>query len=910
MAIKLLLIFFSVTLLFSSSSGADADVIAALAISLTNTPPSWKPNSDPCTSKWQGINCDSSGAVTEINLGSKSLGGSLPPNLNKLSSLKSLQLQQNQIAGSIPSLSTSLQIVALDGNLFNSIPNGFFSGLASLQKISLDDNPLDPWSIPDDLSQCNSLTDFSASNASINGTIPDFLGTMPSLQTLRLSYNQLTGGLPLSFGSSGLQNLILNNQGSGAKLSGRIDVIGSATQLSMIWLQSNSFTGPIPDVSNLTNLLSFNVRDNDLTGVVPESLLTCPTLTNVTLSNNKLQGPFPQFSSSAKLDVDKGNNFCSKTPGPCDPKVMILLSIAGGFGYPIDLATSWNGNDPCAGWAGVACDASKNIQVLNFANKHFTGIISPDVANLTTLTKLILNNNSLTGKIPEALASMPLLQLLDVSNNNLSGSKPNFKSSVTVKLSGNPSLGDGSGSGGSPDQSSGDNNGSPGVSPSSGDQSGKKSSSSAGLIAGVVIAAVVVAGCFAGCFYYNRHKRTARKFGRVQTQSPPHEPEMVKIGIMGMQSNGAASSELYSHSSTDSAGTYLVENHSMSMSIQALRIATNNFSEDYILGRGGFGVVYKGDLNGTLVAVKRNESLGSKGMAEFHAEIDVLRKVRHRHLVGLLGYCIDGNERLLVYEYMPEGTLGQHLFEWNEGRYAPLSWKQRLTIALDVARGIEYLHSLAQESFIHRDLKPSNILLDKDMRAKVSDFGLVKLADNTKSLATRLAGTFGYLAPEYATTGKVTTKVDVYAYGVILMELITGRRALDETRPEDETHLVTCFRRNIINKEKFMKTVDSFLDLDDESREGLLEVAELARHCTAREPYQRPDMGHAVNVLAPLIEQWKPTSYDEGDLCDSGTNLAQRMQKWQLGDGSSTTDLFGSYRGSIENSRVASMMRN
>lgn len=156
----------------------------------------------------------------------------------------------------------------------------------------------------------------------------------------------------------------------------------------------------------------------------------------------------------------------------------------------------------------------------------------------------------------------------------------------------------------------------------------------------------------------------------------------------------------------------------------------------------------------------------------------------------------------------------------------------------------------------------------------------------------------------------MTTKVDVYAYGVILMELITGRRALDETRPEDETHLVTCFRRNIINKEKFMKTVDSFLDLDDESREGLLEVAELARHCTAREPYQRPDMGHAVNVLAPLIEQWKPTSYDEGDLCDSGTNLAQRMQKWQLGDGSSTTDLFGSYRGSIENSRVASMMRN
>ncbi|KAJ0988932.1 hypothetical protein J5N97_007288 [Dioscorea zingiberensis] len=918
MATKRILFFFFTALLFFSSfpasNGADADVITALAQSLGNTPASWKAGSDPCSSKWEGIVCDSSGAVTDINLGSKSLTGTLPSTLNQLSSLKSLQLQQNKISGSLPSLSGlgSLQSVSLYGNSFTSMPDRFFSGLTSIQKISLDDNPLDPWSIPEDLSQCNALTDFSASNASINGSIPDFLGTMPSLQSLRLSYNQLTGGLPPTLAGSVLQSLLLNNQKSGAKLSGRIDVIGSATQLSMVWLQSNGFTGPIPDVSNLTSLLSFNVRDNDLTGVVPQSLLDCPTLTNATLSNNKLQGPFPQFTSTTvKLDVDKGNNFCSKSPGPCDSRVMILLSIASGLGYPIELATSWNGNDPCAQWAGVVCDASgKNIQVLNFANRHFIGFISPDVANLTSLTKLILNNNSLTGTIPDALTSLPSLQLLDVSNNKLSGSIPSFKTSVTLKLSGNPDLGGGSGSGGSPGSAPGDSPPSPGASPSGGGQSGKRSSGSAGLIAGVIIAALVVAGCVAGYIYYKRHKRNARKFGRVQTQSPPHEPEMVKIGIMGMKSNGAATSELYSQSSTDSAGTYLVENHNMNMSIQALTIATNNFSEANILGRGGFGVVYKGDLNGTLVAVKRNESLGTKGMAEFHAEIDVLRKVRHRHLVALLGYCIDGTERLLVYEYMPEGTLGQHLFEWNEGRYAPLNWKQRLIIALDVARGIEYLHSLAQESFIHRDLKPSNILLDNDMRAKVSDFGLVKLADNTKSLATRLAGTFGYLAPEYATTGKVTTKVDVYAYGVILMELITGRKALDETRPEDETHLVTCFRRNIIHKDKFMKTVDSFLDLNDEAREGLLEIAELARHCTAREPYQRPDMGHAVNVLAPLVEQWKPTSYDEGDLCDSGTDLAQRMQKWQLGDGSSTTELFSSYRGSIENSRVASMMRN
>ena len=182
---------------------------------------------------------------------------------------------------------------------------------------------------------------------------------------------------------------------------------------------------------------------------------------------------------------------------------------------------------------------------------------------------------------------------------------------------------------------------------------------------------------------------------------------------------------------------------------------TDNFSEDNILGRGGFGTVYKGELqDGTMIAVKRMESaaMGSKGLSEFKSEISVLTKVRHRHLVSLLGYCLEENERILVYEYMPQGTLSHHLFDWVKAGLKPLEWKVRLGIALDVARGVEYLHSLMNQSFIHRDLKPSNILLGNDMRAKVSDFGLVRLAPEGKqcSVETRLAGTFGYLAPEYA----------------------------------------------------------------------------------------------------------------------------------------------------------------
>ncbi|GMY32065.1 receptor-like kinase TMK4 [Fagus crenata] len=251
-------------------------------------------------------------------------------------------------------------------------------------------------------------------------------------------------------------------------------------------------------------------------------------------------------------------------------------------------------------------------------------------------------------------------------------------------------------------------------------------------------------------------------------------------------------------------------------------------------------------------------------MKQFQAEIEVLTKVRHRRLVALLGYCTNDNERLLVFEYMPEGTLTQHLFHWGENGCSPLTWKQRITIALDVARVVEYLHSLAQQSFIHRDLKPSNILLGHDMRAKVADFGLVKnVSDGTHSVETQLAGTIGYLAPECAATGRVTAKVDVYAFGVVLMELITGRRAINNTMPDEGSHLVTWFCQILINKENIMNAIDQTLNPDEKTMENIIKVVELAKYCTTHEPYQRPDMGRVVNILSPLVEQWEPTCPEE-----------------------------------------------
>jgi serine/threonine protein kinase len=213
---------------------------------------------------------------------------------------------------------------------------------------------------------------------------------------------------------------------------------------------------------------------------------------------------------------------------------------------------------------------------------------------------------------------------------------------------------------------------------------------------------------------------------------------------------------------------------------------------------------------------------------------------------------------------------------------------------LDVARGVEYLHTLAHQSFIHRDLKPSNILLGDDMRAKVSDFGLVRLAPDGKySIETRVAGTFGYLAPEYAVTGRVTTKVDIFSLGVILMELITGRKALDETQPEDSVHLVTWFRRVAASKDEnaFKNAIDPNISLDDDTVASIEKVWELAGHCCAREPYQRPDMAHIVNVLSSLTVQWKPTETDPDDVygIDYDMPLPQVLKKWQAFEGLSQT---------------------
>ncbi|CAB4263174.1 unnamed protein product [Prunus armeniaca] len=643
------------------------------------------------------------------------------------------------------------------------------------------------------------------------------------------------------------------------------------TQLNQVWLHKNQFTGPIPDISKSETLFDLQLRDNLLTGIVPATLMSSTAIQNVSLDNNKLQGPLPVFGSNVKATFDGTNSFCLTKPGPCDPQVNTLLEVAGALAYPILLAESWEGNNTCDGWSFIVCDTQGKVITVNFMNKHFTGIISPAFAYLTSLKNLVLKNNNLTGSIPASLLTLQQLQLLDVSNNNLFGEIPKFPDTVKLITTGNVLIGttpsSGGGGGGTP-SGSGSNGTTPNGTPA---PASGGSSVSTGMIAGIVIAIVI----FILVLFF------------VSIKCYGNKKHIVRIVDSENGCNGIPS---------DKTGLHLSEGGNVAISIEVLRKVTNNFGEDNILARGGFGVVYKGELHdGTRIAVKRMEcvAVSTERMNEFEAEIAFLAKVKHRHLVSLLGYCINGNERLLVYEYMPQGTLTQHLYNWRENGVPPLTWRQRITIALDVARGVEYLHGLAPQSFIHRDLKPSNILLGDDMRAKVADFGLVKHAPDANSVETRVAGTFGYLAPEYTATGRVTTRVDVYAFGVVLMQLLSGKKALDHTIPDERSLLVTWFRRFLIKKENIPKAIDETLkNHDEETMECIYKVAELAGHCTAHNPFQRPEMGYVVNILAPLVRNWKPTSHEEEEKyrIDRHMSLPQGLE-WQANEDASDVEV-------------------
>ncbi|MBA0817095.1 hypothetical protein Gohar_001683 [Gossypium harknessii] len=330
-------------------------------------------------------------------------------------------------------------------------------------------------------------------------------------------------------------------------------------------------------------------------------------------------------------------------------------------------------------------------------------------------------------------------------------------------------------------------------------------------------------------------------------------------------------------------------------SYQEMRLATKQFRPDYILGDGGFGVVYKGVIDenvrpaykSTAVAVKELNPDGFQGDREWLAEVNYLGQLSHPNLVKLIGYCCEDEHRLLVYEYMASGSLEKHLFR-RVG--CSLTWSKRMKIALDAAKGLAFLHD-AERPIIYRDFKTSNILLDeedgkstiealvlgvglhfasstkKDFNAKLSDFGLAKegpMGDKTH-VSTRVMGTYGYAAPEYVMTGHLTARSDVYGFGVVLLEMLLGRRAMDKSRPSREHNLVEWARPLLIRNKKLMRILDPRMEGQYSARTAM-KVANLAYQCLSPNPKGRPVM----NQVVELLETFQTKARDEETMINSG----------------------------------------
>ncbi|XP_022721772.1 serine/threonine-protein kinase PBL27-like [Durio zibethinus] len=288
-----------------------------------------------------------------------------------------------------------------------------------------------------------------------------------------------------------------------------------------------------------------------------------------------------------------------------------------------------------------------------------------------------------------------------------------------------------------------------------------------------------------------------------------------------------------------------------------LAAVTKNFRPECLLGEGGFGRVYKGHLESTgqVVAVKQLDRNGLQGNREFLVEVLMLSLLHHPNLVNLIGYCADGDQRLLVYEFMPLGSLEDHLHDLPPDK-EPLDWNTRMKIAAGAAKGLEYLHDRANPPVIYRDLKSSNILLDEGYHPKLSDFGLAKLGpvgDKTH-VSTRVMGTYGYCAPEYAMTGQLTLKSDVYSFGVVFLELITGRKAIDNMRASGEHNLVAWARPLFKDRRKFPKMADPLLQGRYPMR-GLYQALAVAAMCLQEQAATRPLIGDVVTALTYLASQ-------------------------------------------------------
>ncbi|CAM8876763.1 unnamed protein product [Rhodiola kirilowii] len=512
------------------------------------------------------------------------------------------------------------------------------------------------------------------------------------------------------------------------------------------------------------------------------------------------------------------------------------MAIKNSLVDPHNVLESWDINsvDPCS-WRMVTCASDGFVSSLELPSQSLSGTLSSGIGNLSNLENVLLQSNSISGPIPSSIGKLEKLQALDLSHNLFSGGIPdtlgNLKNLNYLRLNTNSLTG---------------------PIPESLSQ---------------IIGLTLVDLSFNN-FSGSLPNITARTFKIIDSLGgSTSKSHHVAIAI-GASSGGILLVVVlgflawrYRHSKqvffdvNDQYDPEICFGHLKRYSFKELRNATDHFNSKNILGKGGFGVVYKGILNnGKIVAVKRlNDYNAIGGEIQFQTEVELISLAVHRNLLRLCGFCSTENERLLVYPYMPNGSVASRLKDCTRGQPA-LDWSRRKMIALGTARGLLYLHEQCDPKIIHRDVKAANILLDEDFEAVVGDFGLAKLLDHREShVTTAVRGTVGHIAPEYLSTGQSSEKTDVFGFGILLLELITGCKALDIGKGANQKGVTLDWVKKLHKEGKLSQVVDKDLRQNYDHIE-LEEIIQVALLCTQFNPSHRPKMSEVLKMLEGISD--------------------------------------------------------